>query len=114
MDSLGLMIAESKGLAIDEALDHGNLLYQSLIMREPVGVDLAEILTQDVVIESEVTSLVGSEVQDGAADLEKVLLKISVPTLLCVRGDLNVAVIVSQDNFELSVAVAGILMVDFF
>ena len=82
MDSLGLMIAESEGLAIDETLDHGNLLDQSLILRESVGIDLVEILAQDTVIEGEVASLVGSKVEDGAAYLEKVLLKIGLPTHL--------------------------------
>lgn len=114
MDSLGLMIAESKRLAIDKTLDHGNLLYQSLILRESIGIDLVEILTQDIVVEGEVASLVGSKVEDGAAYLEKVLLKIGLTSHLCIWGDLNVAVTVSQDNFELSVAVVGILMVDFF
>lgn len=114
MDSLGLMIAESKRLAINKTLDHGNLLYQSLILRESIGIDLVEILTQDIVVEGEVASLVGSKVEDGAAYLEKVLLKIGLTSHLCIWGDLNVAVTVSQDNFELSVAVVGILMVDFF
>ena len=114
MDRLGLMIAESKRLAIDKTLDHGNLLYQSLILRESIGIDLVEILTQDIVVEGEVASLVGSKVEDGAAYLEKVLLKIGLTTHLCIWGDLNVAVTISQDNFELSVAVVGILMVDFF
>ena len=114
MDSLGLVIAEGKCLAIDEALDHGNLLHQSLVLWESVRIDLIEILTQDVVIEGEVTSLVCSEVEDGTAYLEKVLLKIGMTTVLCVWGDLNVAVIVSQYYFELSVAVVGILVVNFF
>lgn len=114
MDSLSLMVAQGKRLTVDQALDHGNLLHQSLVVRESVGIDLLEILAQDIVVEGEVASLVGSEVQDGAANLEKVLLKIGMATILCVGGDLNIAVIVSQDNFELSVSVAGILVVNFF
>ena len=84
MDSLGLMIAECKRLAIDKTLDHGNLLYQSLILRESIGIDLVEILTQDIVVEGEVASLVGSKVEDGAAYLEKVLLKIGLTSHLCI------------------------------
>ena len=84
MNSLGLIIAESKGLAINEALDHGNLLYQSLILGESERVDLLEILIQDIVIKREVTSLISSKIENSAAYLEKVLLKISLTTILCV------------------------------
>ena len=84
MNRLRLMIVEGESLAVNKTFDDGNLLHQSLIMGESVSVDLVKILTQDVVIEPKVTSLVGSEVQNGAAYLEQVLLKVSLTGLLLI------------------------------
>lgn len=107
------MIVQSESFAINKALNHGNLLNQSLILGESISVDLVEILAQNVVIEAKITSLVGSKVQNGAAYLKQILLKITLSGLLRIRSDLNIAVTISQDDFELPIAIISILMVDF-
>lgn len=87
VDEGNLPIGETESLAIDQLLQNLQLVYDHGLL--VLGVDLLGVLAEDVVVQRVLTTLLGPQIQDRAADLEQVLgniLRFS-PELSSIRVD---------------------------
>jgi hypothetical protein len=105
VDLLDLSIGQAVGLSVDQALDCGELVDQNKLWVISVVVDSIEIGLEELVIKVVAVSLVHSHVQDGAADLEKVLHDVLLIASVLLQIGLNQKVLLRllQEGVELSV-----------
>jgi hypothetical protein len=77
VDLLNLSIIQGERLSVDQVLDHGDLSDQVFIrLLSIISDDLIKVLVQKVVIDVWHSSLTWLQVQDSAANLEKICLDV--------------------------------------
>jgi hypothetical protein len=85
MNQFDLSICEAIGLSINKTLDCGELINKNKLLVLSVEVDRIEICEKELVIQEIMTSLLNLQIQDGAADFEKILANVILFTLVCLQ-----------------------------
>lgn len=70
VDEGDLLVSETESLAIHKLFQNLQLLYNDGLLI--LGVDLLSVLTEDVIVQRVLATLLGSQIQDRATNLEQI------------------------------------------
>lgn len=83
MNQLDLSICEAVGLSVNKTLDCGKLINKNELWVLSIVVDSIEVCVEKFVIQEIVASLLNLQVEDSAADFEKIFANVILFTLVC-------------------------------